>query len=62
MVVLPVMGPSCCIVSNWHVICDAWPEIDASAFDVMADVPWSAACREDRHKGRRGGGMMIRSL
>ncbi len=35
---------------------------DASAFDVMADVPWWAACRADRHEGRREGGMTILSL
>ena len=37
-------------------------KIDASAFDVMADVPWWAACRADRHEGRREGGMTLRSL
>ena len=37
-------------------------KIDASALDVMADVPWWAACRADRHAGRREGGMTIRSL
>lgn len=37
-------------------------KIDASAFDVMADVPWWAACRADSHEGRREGGMTIRSL
>ena len=37
-------------------------KIDASAFDVMADVPWWAACRADRHEGRREGGMTMRSL
>ena len=37
-------------------------KIDASAFDVIVDVPWWAACRADRHEDRREGGMTIRSL
>ena len=28
-------------------------KIDASAFDVMADVPWWEASRADRHVNRR---------
>ena len=34
-------------------------KIDASTFDAMADVPWWAACRADRHVGRREGAMTI---
>ena len=37
-------------------------KIDASAFDVMADVPWWAACRADRHEDRRECGTTILSL
>ena len=37
-------------------------KIDASAFDVMADVPWWAACRADRHEVRRECGTTILSL
>ena len=36
--------------------------IDASAFDVMVDMPWWAACRADMHEGLSEGGMTIRSL
>ena len=35
---------------------------EASAFDVMDDVPWWAACRAERQEGRRALGMTILSL
>ena len=37
-------------------------KMDASAFAVMAEVPWWAACSAERHVGLRDGGMTIRSL
>ena len=46
----------------WMSFVMSGQKIDASTFDVIADVPWWAACRVDRHEGRREGGMTIRSL
>ena len=37
-------------------------KIDASAFAVIADVPWWAACRAERHVGLSEGGMTMWSL
>ena len=34
-------------------------KIDASAFAVMAEVPWWEACRAERHMGRSEGGMVL---
>ncbi len=67
MVVPLVMGPSCCSGSSLALVAlmslvMPGQKTDASAFDVMADVPWWAACRADRHEGRREGGMTILSL
>ena len=36
--------------------------IDASALDIMVEVPWWAACRAERQRGHREGGMTIRSM
>ena len=62
VVAAPVMGPSWAIGSGGlNVVCDANQKIDAFAFDVMANVPWWAACRADKHEGLSVGGMTIRS-
>ena len=37
-------------------------EASESAFAVIAEVPWSAACRAERHVGRSDGGITMRSL
>ena len=34
-------------------------KIDASALDIMAEVPWSAACRAERQRGCGEGGITI---
>ena len=37
-------------------------KIDASAFAVIAEVPWWEACRADGHVGLSEGGMTMRFL
>ena len=37
-------------------------KIEASALAVIAEVPWWAACRAERHVGLSEGGMTMRSL
>lgn len=51
------------LLQCWQLALVAWmsfvmpgQKMDVSAFEIMVDVPWWAACRADRHDGRKEGG------